>query len=119
MRRLMSLSVWVVALALLCGGAPGRAAGAPLEAYFAERSYGPRERVDLRVYSGPPAVEVRLFRAGGESEATRADDVMKGVRSVGRTRCVARGAAGARCPCGWDAGRAGCTSRACRALAAT
>jgi|tagenome__1003787_1003787.scaffolds.fasta_scaffold20981776_3 hypothetical protein len=70
----------VVVCTLLWGGVgePARA-GVVLEAYFAKRSYGPGQRVPLRISGGSGPVEVQLFRAGGEQQATRADNTMNGV----------------------------------------
>jgi hypothetical protein len=55
---------------VICEPAP--AAVAPLEAYYAKRSYGPGRRVPLRSSGASGQVAIQLLRAGGEREATRA-----------------------------------------------
>jgi hypothetical protein len=89
----LAAALVICALLWSASCSPARAAVAPLEAYFAKRSYGPGQRVPLRVYSAAGPVEVQLFRAGAEAQATRADDVMKGA-PVAPVRLVPRARAG-------------------------
>jgi hypothetical protein len=50
-----------------------------MEASFANRSYVPGQRAELRVTADTAAVTVEIFRCGLESEATYRNDEMKGV----------------------------------------
>jgi N,N-dimethylformamidase beta subunit-like, C-terminal len=77
---MLSRLAGAVACALLWGGVCESASAtvAGFEAYFSKRSYGPGQRVPLRISGASGAVTVQVLRAGGEGEATRADDMMKG-----------------------------------------